>query len=326
MEEPVLLAELRRRRLLALEQRAQPADEADAEERRAEEATAARLRAIGIRLPPPPPPPAAAPPPAADPQPPPPQQQQQQHTPAAARESDAYAEPICRICHGGAELGRLFTPCRCRGTTRFVHPACLAAWRTVSVGRDSFYVCDVCGFRYNVRRAGWAGVLESEALLLGATAVLLLAVVLSVGAAIRATGLRVDLWFYKAVLWLPPWYDAGAGRMWHWPGAPRAFDTLVTGGTVCGAAGTAAAALTAFQQDREWFYTRVLPSIAMAFASSGTPALRMMVLLGVFYGWQQLALRLRTAAKEVLTRFGERVLDVDADTLPPAAAVRDLTE
>jgi hypothetical protein len=319
MEEPVLLAELRRRRLRALEQRAQPVDDADAEERRAEEATAARLRAIGIRLP--------APLPQADAEAPRPQAAAEAPQPPPAREADASAEPICRICHGGGELGRLFTPCHCRGTTRYVHPACLAAWRTVSLGRDSFYVCDVCGFRYNVRRASWAGVLESEALLVGSTAALLCAAVLCTGAAIRAAGLRVDLWFYKAVLWLPPWYDAGAGRLWHWPGAPAAFDTLIAGAAVCGAAGTAAAVLTAFQQDREWVYTRVLPSLAMAFVSSGTPALRMLVLLGIFYGSQQLAHRLRTAAKEVLTRFGERVLDVDAHAgTPPHAAVRNLTE
>jgi hypothetical protein len=328
MEEPVLLAELRRRRLRALEARAGPGSQETPEqaearaERLAAEATAARLQAIGVRpsAAPEPPvaPPAAADAPAARPPPPPP-----------LLETDAYAEPICRICHGGSELGRLFAPCHCRGTARHVHPACLAAWRTISAGRESFYACDVCGFRYNVRRADWAGVLQSEAAVLCATAALLLAALAAVGAACHAAALRVHLHFYRAVLWLPPWYDASASALWRTPGAPAALDALVSGAAVCGALGTAAATYAAWREDARWFTSHVLPSIGMAFASSGTPVLRAFCAGGVFFGGRQLAGTLRTAAKELLTRFGERVLEVpesDAPAEPAAARVRDLAE
>ena len=331
MEEPVLLAELRRRRLLALERATQlpTAEEREAAAARlAKEATAARLRALGIRTPGPQQPAAAvasaqaepavaaaAPPPRA----PPPER--------TILDNEAFAEPICRICHGGAELGRLFSPCRCRGTSRFVHPACLAAWRTISEGRESFYVCDVCGFRYNVRRAAWAGVLESRALLLGATAVLLLAAVAAVGLACRVATLRIHLHFYRVVQWLPPWYNSARHRLWHASRVRDSLDGLVSGAVLCGLMGTIAATHAAWREDPQSFWQRALPSIVMSFASSGTPLLRMFVAGGLYYGYAEAARAAGICAKQVLTRFGERVLDVDAAEADEAGAgVRDVTE
>ena len=339
----MLLAELRRRRLLALERVAQlpTAEEREAaEERRAEEATAARLRALGIHTPAPQQPAAAVafaqaePSVATSDMPPrepavaaavPP------HAPPTERSildnNEAFAEPICRICHGGAELGRLFSPCRCRGTSRFVHPACLAAWRTISEGRESFYVCDVCGFRYNVRRAAWAGVLESRALLLSATAVLLLAAVSAVGFGCRVATLRIHLHFYRVVQWLPPWYNHARHRLWHASRVKDSLDGLVSGAVLCGLIGTIAAAHAAWREDPQSFWQRALPSIVMSFASSGTPLLRMFVAGGLYYGYAEAARAAGICAKQMLTRFGERVLDVDAAEANEAhAGVRDLNE
>jgi hypothetical protein len=206
-----------------------------------------------------------------------------------------------------------------------VHPSCLAAWRTISEGRESFYVCDVCGFRYNVRRAAWAGVLQSRALVLGVTAVLLLAAVMALGFACRAASLRVHLHFYNLVQWLPPWYSS---RHWVWRafGLPQTLDVLISGAVLCGLAGTIAAAYAAWREDPQHFYSRALPSIAMSFVSSGTPLLRMFVAGGIFFGYSEAARAAGLCAKQVLTRFGERVLDVDQDEAETVAAVRDLTE
>ena len=48
---------------------------------------------------------------------------------AAAPDDDDDDEPICRICHEGVEaeprLGRLFSPCLCRGSVACVHVECL---------------------------------------------------------------------------------------------------------------------------------------------------------------------------------------------------------
>lgn len=55
---------------------------------------------------------------------------------------------MCRICHEGdaaaEELGRLFSPCLCRGSVRFVHIECLNEWRRLSSNPNSYYECETC--------------------------------------------------------------------------------------------------------------------------------------------------------------------------------------
>jgi len=38
-------------------------------------------------------------------------------------------EPLCRICMGDASEGKLFSPCLCKGSMRYVHVECLQRWR-----------------------------------------------------------------------------------------------------------------------------------------------------------------------------------------------------
>lgn len=79
---------------------------------------------------------------------------------SAAPEDDLEAK-TCRICFGGEledpELGRLFSPCVCRGTSRFVHVACLSQWRQSSASRVAFYRCGQCGWEYRFARTKIAG-------------------------------------------------------------------------------------------------------------------------------------------------------------------------
>lgn len=61
----------------------------------------------------------------------------------------------CRICQQSAELDELWAPCRCTGTMKFVHPACLQAWRQRSSG-DAVR-CGVCLASYEgARELSWA--------------------------------------------------------------------------------------------------------------------------------------------------------------------------
>lgn len=72
---------------------------------------------------------------------------------------------ICRICLGGpedsAELGRLISPCKCTGSTRYVHIQCLQTWRLNNENIDNFYRCDICHYEYDLRRVKIASVLLS---------------------------------------------------------------------------------------------------------------------------------------------------------------------
>jgi hypothetical protein len=57
----------------------------------------------------------------------------------------------CRICHSGAESrsNPLISPCRCNGTMKYVHTACLIRWLEVS--SEKFWptnVCELCGFKF----------------------------------------------------------------------------------------------------------------------------------------------------------------------------------
>ncbi|KAI9019739.1 hypothetical protein DFJ74DRAFT_707807 [Hyaloraphidium curvatum] len=75
-------------------------------------------------------------------------------------------DKLCRICFGGVEeepeLGRLFSPCLCKGTMRYVHINCLNEWRRKGVRQESFYQCDQCKYRFAFRRTWWANVVMSE--------------------------------------------------------------------------------------------------------------------------------------------------------------------
>jgi hypothetical protein len=58
-------------------------------------------------------------------------------------------------------LGRLISPCRCRGTMKFVHLSCLNSWRYASPNARSVYQCDQCGYKYNFNRTQYAAFVSS---------------------------------------------------------------------------------------------------------------------------------------------------------------------
>ncbi|GAA5965043.1 hypothetical protein JCM8115_005691 [Rhodotorula mucilaginosa] len=72
-------------------------------------------------------------------------------------------EKMCRICFDGPdeELGKLFSPCLCRGTSRYVHTACLEQWRKASPNARAFWECQQCGYRYRLQRTALARVVTS---------------------------------------------------------------------------------------------------------------------------------------------------------------------
>jgi hypothetical protein len=53
---------------------------------------------------------------------------------------------LCRICLGGANLPEhpLLQPCSCRGTSAWVHDACLAQWRRTSTKEEAAFQCGEC--------------------------------------------------------------------------------------------------------------------------------------------------------------------------------------
>ncbi|GAA6043848.1 hypothetical protein JCM8097_007235 [Rhodosporidiobolus ruineniae] len=84
--------------------------------------------------------------------------------PGAAADEE---EPVCRICLDGddestrEELGRLFVPCKCSGTARFVHEECLRQWRHADL-QNAFYKCGQCGYRYRFRQTKWTRIVSHK--------------------------------------------------------------------------------------------------------------------------------------------------------------------
>ena len=135
--------------------------------------------------------------------------------------------PSCRICFSGAEAGRLFSPCRCRGTMKHVHVHCLDAWRRASASRSSggvgrgrpaganananengnahpvqqnrdlragsYVACDQCHFRYRLARSEWAASLEDKRLPSFVAVFVLLVAVFLVGGIARVVTENVAL-------------------------------------------------------------------------------------------------------------------------------------
>ncbi|KAF2862560.1 hypothetical protein K470DRAFT_255848 [Piedraia hortae CBS 480.64] len=73
----------------------------------------------------------------------------------------------CRICLDTTDendqgSSRLIRPCRCKGSQRYVHEACLNAWRRQDPLNDrNYWQCPTCGYRYRLQRLTWAAWISS---------------------------------------------------------------------------------------------------------------------------------------------------------------------
>lgn len=46
------------------------------------------------------------------------------------------------------DIENLIYPCKCSGTSKYVHKHCLNQWRTLASNRDAFYKCFECNYKY----------------------------------------------------------------------------------------------------------------------------------------------------------------------------------
>lgn len=59
----------------------------------------------------------------------------------------------CRICFDiETEKNKFISPCRCSGTSKFVHIKCINKWRSVNKGKDAYNQCMECRENYIIRR------------------------------------------------------------------------------------------------------------------------------------------------------------------------------
>ncbi|KAK4166160.1 putative E3 ubiquitin-protein ligase [Cladorrhinum sp. PSN259] len=81
-----------------------------------------------------------------------------------------------------SELGRLMSPCLCKGSQKYVHEGCLQAWRN-AMPSDArhFYRCPTCGFEYRMERLRWSRWLSSTTLRAVLTALVMLVTIFVLG-------------------------------------------------------------------------------------------------------------------------------------------------
>ncbi|KAF2089775.1 hypothetical protein K490DRAFT_5556, partial [Saccharata proteae CBS 121410] len=82
-----------------------------------------------------------------------------------------------------SEEGRLIRPCKCKGSSRYVHENCLQAWRHADpgYGRRNYWQCPTCGFRYRLERMNWGRIISSTAAQLVLTVSIFLMVTFMLG-------------------------------------------------------------------------------------------------------------------------------------------------
>lgn len=59
--------------------------------------------------------------------------------------------------------GRLLRPCKCKGSSKYVHEGCLNIWRHADPGfaKRNYWQCPTCRFRYRLQRMRWAAWISS---------------------------------------------------------------------------------------------------------------------------------------------------------------------
>ncbi|POR32938.1 E3 ubiquitin-protein ligase MARCH4 [Tolypocladium paradoxum] len=61
------------------------------------------------------------------------------------------------------ELGRLLSPCKCKGSQKYVHEGCLNSWRLANpMAARNYWQCPTCKFNYRLARLHWASMLSSK--------------------------------------------------------------------------------------------------------------------------------------------------------------------
>ena len=58
----------------------------------------------------------------------------------------------CRICLDEDIRDKLISPCRCNGTSKWVHEECLQTWRLANMNNDRANKCEICNAEYITRR------------------------------------------------------------------------------------------------------------------------------------------------------------------------------
>ena len=79
------------------------------------------------------------------------------HMPSESLPGILQSAPSVTYDSSDPESGRLLRPCKCKGSSKYVHEGCLQSWRHADPGyaKRNYWHCPTCGFQYRLERMNW---------------------------------------------------------------------------------------------------------------------------------------------------------------------------
>ncbi|KAI4215805.1 MAG: hypothetical protein LQ351_001793 [Letrouitia transgressa] len=132
------------------------------------------------------------------------------HPPTESIPSMLRPSPSVTYESSSPELGKLLRPCKCKGSSKYVHEGCLQAWRHADpeYGQRNYWHCPTCGFQYRLERLKWGRWISSTATqIILTTSILFTTVFLAGFAGDFIINLYLDPYFFISTR---PWAEFGA--------------------------------------------------------------------------------------------------------------------
>eukprot|EP01064_Diplonema_japonicum_P002864 TRINITY_DN11854_c0_g3_i1.p1 TRINITY_DN11854_c0_g3~~TRINITY_DN11854_c0_g3_i1.p1 ORF type:complete len:399 (+),score=51.85 TRINITY_DN11854_c0_g3_i1:60-1199(+) len=259
--------------------------------------------------------------------------------PPQQRDDTGRGEPaVCRLCFDDeetTETGKLFSPCLCTGSMRYIHVTCLNRWRTRSQKETSYYQCDQCRFKYNLQKAKWAEFLLDARLYKTVAVLFLILGTLVSGVSVAQVPYPVHAKTWQLLTFNPLHYlstktcysqhctEACNGyNFWSWMDDCNAAGCLIQGCSMVTTPlqeqfckiltnGMVVVGLCGLYLRRNQIVTN-WQGFAFTFAMlfSSLKYARFIIVIGIVNSYYVLHGSARLKAKELMTRFGEIVLAV----------------
>jgi len=254
---------------------------------------------------------------------------------APADQQEEEHEKMCRICFDDAEdesTGKLITPCRCRGSMRYIHLNCLNRWREMSPGNKNYIQCPQCLYKYNTQRKDWADYIDNPRTIQFITIIIMLFGIVLSGIVYTSIGYQDVI--YEKLEWFPKFYWAHKNCYYQTAENKPSYehpheycnkncnswfescsyqchpicevedtfdfiiDVLFGGGLILGVVG-----LYIKRDDLSWMH------LLMLLAANGGRMFRFFYIAGVAYSFQAVFTRVSIKAAHIVTKFGEIIME-----------------
>ncbi|KXS95122.1 hypothetical protein AC578_2895 [Pseudocercospora eumusae] len=94
----------------------------------------------------------------------------------------AALQPPPKVTYESEDGGRLLSPCKCKGSQKYVHEGCLDAWRKADPNQKrNYWECPTCRYRYKLQRLTWSSWISSTAAQIGLTLLIFMTAIFVLG-------------------------------------------------------------------------------------------------------------------------------------------------